>query len=426
MSMIADVTELVKDLKALTRGNGGNSFTNMSEYLLGTKDVNNKSIKKRSRNAIMQFPILVSSSVSKENLVVISKALEQEYAIMMRIAMSQDDIVDLGQDGMRSKDDFLRKFHNNITFDATSIDDAVKAYGNVQESVSVLSLEEANKELIQPNESRLRRTSLNEATVSYHLFGEARQTFGSDREAEDEFDKSATASGSNDYVGGHSAAVTQLKEMDIRKTNDLVPTIMSASIRFLAGNSITDADVMFGIKCVSHLVPTEEMTHFLPRSVKTESILFKAIQWTTGEIKFLKDFVLNLDTIKDETSTNKNKSSRWWSRLKMMSKVNRIKASFGRGTKFIPNTTIVLTMDEVDYIKNTQGIDVLNTHTAMKIMQIFMLLGLVIVDENDESIMYYDDVAGTFNYHKIKSLARDVNSNSMSDLKTMMSLLGRR
>jgi hypothetical protein len=223
------------------------------------------------------------------------------------------------------------------------------------------------------------------------------------------------------YTSGKVKSI--ISDLDIKKSNELMPTVLEIDIQYMSGDTFKTTTLLLGIKCVAHDIATSEMTYFVAKSVKEERLIFRLIQWSTGEIKFWKDLVFTLDRIKSEVSAT-GKSSRWWSYLRSRGKMNKFRAMLGV-SKFIPNATMVLSMQEVEMMKNKDGVDIFkNVLNAAKLCNIFFLLGLVILDDIAEVAYIFDDEAKTWNFYSYQALEKERKSGD-KDLKSLISLINR-
>jgi hypothetical protein len=428
--MLSDIMSIIKDIQGLVKN------TNLDKSLKSNPD-GELSIAQKARKSILQFPVLVTDSINRESLTIINKALEAEYAIMVRLAVSLDDIASANE-GEGGKSAYLDKIHNNISFADGSVFGHIGAElrGLKQESAKdvlrymVENFEVINKENLTILEEDLKSESLNDLTISHvrklseDLSKDDKDWFDKGRkETEKNMDVAIDRHfKSNKMNSKHSA---QLSSTDVKKANEMVPTIMEVELEYKVGETLKTTQLVIGIQCVSHLVPTEEMKYFVSRSIREDNIVFRAIQWTTGEISFWKDLVFSLDRVKEEASVDKNMSSRWWRRLRYMSSANKFRHLYGQ-KKFIPNTTIVMSMDEVENIKNTQAISLTNPGTVQSLMDIYLLLGFVIIDEIEEVAHIYDEQTKNFRVFTFDALKKEAkDAHSSSDLKTLINLIGR-
>lgn len=215
-----------------------------------------------------------------------------------------------------------------------------------------------------------------------------------------------------------------LLDNDVKKSNELVPTMIACRVNFNDGKNNVPLDFIIGIKTVAHPVGVDEIIKNLSKGLKEKNAFFNFIRWTTGEIKFFKDFLLNIDGIKDDVISKSNKGSQWWSALKRRKNVAKFKAAFMMRKQILPNATIVVSTEEVTYLKNEYGIDLFNLKTVKDLMSYYFLLGFVILDPSTElSYFIFDGYSGyqTFSYN---ALERE-NTNTAKEIKNIMTVLGK-
>jgi hypothetical protein len=212
---------------------------------------------------------------------------------------------------------------------------------------------------------------------------------------------------------------------DVKKLNSKQPSLLELNIHYKGENTIKDTKLVLGVKAVAHALPTNEVTEKLANSVKDNSVLFKAIQWTSGEISFFKDFLLNLDNIRAEfEKDNKGRrKSRWWHILKTRASESKFREIFGKD-KFIPNTTFVITKEEVKRMKNEYGVDVMDSSQVKKLLDIYHLLGFVVLDEINDLAYFWDSSVQDWQTMSFSALEKGKSSSGLkrSDLKMMLDL----
>ncbi len=85
---------IIKDIQDLVSG----STQGISNVLSG-KDFKFRTtrnyISRKSSDSILQFPVICSSALSADDLMMVTKSLEREYAQFIRIAASLDEVIDL-------------------------------------------------------------------------------------------------------------------------------------------------------------------------------------------------------------------------------------------------------------------------------------------------------------------------------------------
>lgn len=215
-----------------------------------------------------------------------------------------------------------------------------------------------------------------------------------------------------------------LIDNDVKKSNELVPTLLAFRVHFKNGENVVPLDFIVGIKTVVHPVSADEIIKNLSKGLKEKNTFFNFIRWTTGEIKFLKDFILNIDGIKEDVLDKSSKGSQWWSALKRRKNVAKFKAALMMKKQILPNATIVVSTEEVSYLKNEHGIDLFNPRVVKELMEYYFLLGFVILDPSTELAYFiFDGYSGyqTFSY---EALERE-NTNTAKEIKNIMTVLGK-
>ena len=93
--------------------------------------------------------------------------------------------------------------------------------------------------------------------------------------------------------------------------------------------------------------------------------------------------------------------------------------------KIMPNTTIVISMDEVNFIKNEYGYDFMSVTFVDKIMQHYFLLGFVVVDTSLEVAHFLFDGQYDFQSLTFSGLERDMKSSNSLDFRDVLKLVQR-
>ncbi len=215
-----------------------------------------------------------------------------------------------------------------------------------------------------------------------------------------------------------------LLDNDVKKSNELVPTLLAVRVNFKHGDNVVPVDFIVGIKTVVHAVSSNDIIKNLSKGLQEKNTFFNFIRWTTGEIKFLKDFILNVDGIKDDVLSKSDKGSKWWSALKRRKNLAKFRATMMMKKQILPNATIIVSTEEVSYLKNEHGIDLFDVNTVKELMSYYFLLGFVILDPSTElSYFLFDGYSGyqTFSYD---ALERE-NTNTAKEIKNIMAVLGK-
>jgi hypothetical protein len=433
MGVIQDILELVKDIK--------NQKYLDSDELQGVLNLKfgKNSISRKAGNAILQFPVLTSNVISVQDLTMVNKALERQYATFIRIAMGLDDSVENGS----NKTDFIKRFHQNsgtkqqLRINGTYFQEGMEmANRPFAEDLRLESLNDMTNKGNQNNyilgKGNLR--SLSEAprvqvTNNHDIYNDVNPTIVNNISPPNvnnniRITGSTGGGGGGPKISDKSQYTNQLLSNDIKKANELVPTTLDIAVFVENENGQpVQSNILMGIKTIAHLVDSEQMIFNIAKAVEEKRALFRFIQWTTGEIAFFKDYLFMIDRIRNE-ATSQRTDSHWWRSLKRRATESRIRRwTFGK-KEILPNSTILITMDEVEYIANNYNIDLLdNTKAVRTLMDVFFLLGFVIVDPAAELAYFFFDGQTTYQTFSYNSLERE--NTSASEVKSIVSLMSR-
>jgi hypothetical protein len=172
-----------------------------------------------------------------------------------------------------------------------------------------------------------------------------------------------------------------------------------------------------------HPVTSEEMVTNVVGACKNNSKIFNFIRWTTGEISFFKDFLLNMQEIKDDVFNRSSGSSAWWITLKRRRALAKIKNLTFTPGHLLPNATLVMSIDETEFIKSEYGFDLMDTSFADKVMKQYFLLSLVIVDNSSMIAHFLFD--GQTSYQTYTFGALEKENTGKTDIKEVMKIINR-
>lgn len=219
-----------------------------------------------------------------------------------------------------------------------------------------------------------------------------------------------------------SKAMVKLSDNDVKKCNELVPTTLSLTLQVKAGNNFGGvSNFVIGVKGLLHPVNSDDMISNLLSGYKSGNKFFNFLRWSSGEIKFIKDLILNMDNIREDVVRKHAKNgSGWWSALKRRRNVAALRRIKGSG-RILPNTTIVCSINEIDELKEAYGVDLMNPTYIKKIMKTFFLLGFVVVDDSQELCHFIFD--GENNYQVVSFNGLEKENNSKNDFKDIYKLI---
>lgn len=468
MSILNELIGAVRDISTLT-GDAAEEIRFKPRY---------SSVSRRSMEGIMQFPVVVSRSVDLETLQMITKALEKQFASFLQTAITMSPFLNIKRE--KNAIGYLRKFHQNSNTRINILDDSINALAafesyvdenmcnvfssedrqdmmiiNVCEGSSRTILLSNKKGLVSAMEG-IREDILNDkfipegtkyrfknphnqalysvgeanvktdaryANMSTHVKGDIRNEYG---------DVHYHVKGGGN-IPGHESNIDYklpnnvLQDNDVKKANELVPTSMHVRLIMVDGDGkpAGNMDFIAGVKATMHPVPTAEMVDNLTSVIRRGGKLFKTIRWTTGEISFLKDYILNLTDIKDDAIRETRGESQWWTALKHRRKLAAMKKAVFLSGDLLPNASIVISMEEAEHMKLHDNIDVLNPKVAYKLMKEYFLISFVVVDSAKGTVHFLFDGNADYQEVTFSGLERGDIAGRGVDFKDVLKLVQR-
>ena len=219
----------------------------------------------------------------------------------------------------------------------------------------------------------------------------------------------------------NSRVSVQLSDNDVKKCNELVPTTLSVVMTEKQGEHFGNTHTfIIGVKGLMHPVNSDEIISNLLSGFKTGNKFFNFLRWTTGEISFVKDLVLNINGIKEDALRKYKGGSHWWTTLKRRKTVAKLKNIRGKN-QLLPNASIVCTMEEISELKEAYGLDLMEVKNIKKLMNTYFLLGFAIVDDAQELCYFIFD--GESNYQAISYSGLEKENNGKNDFKEIYKLI---
>lgn len=217
-----------------------------------------------------------------------------------------------------------------------------------------------------------------------------------------------------------------LTDNDARKANELVPTMLHIRLRCInnEGSYAGNIDFMLGIKAHMHLVKHQEMMTHLMYGLTNRGKFFNFLRWTSGEITFFKDFLFNIKETKRDVANRSAGADDFWLTAKRYKKLSQMNDRLPGTNRLLPNSTIVVSRDEVDYIKTNYGHDLLNSAVANKLIDEYYLLGFVVVDASTQIIHFLFEGRRDYEAITFSGLERE-NSDDSRKFKEMLKAINR-
>lgn len=417
----------IMDIISFTKDSIKNKKPKDSLYLKG-------SISNYTKDLIMTFPVLCDDSLPIETASLISKANERNIVTMIQLLFASAQFNE--KDGREA----IAKIHNNInirSFDDYCDDVLDYVDTKVSESAEIkrqtTKIDKSIKDKMNHDKSypvsSVSDKSLNDYEFRENKYGD-RYVKESVVKINEERHPEAYASNFKDVK--YDVDVTKsLIDSDVQKANELAPSILVAQINEL--DPITEriyGKKAFALGVKSRLIPCPSMD-IVDRIVakdKTKVSFLNFIRATTGEIKFVKDFLLCIKQAKIDAknSIKRGEAAKMWKTLENRSIKNNFSKITRSGNNASSITTLVINQEIVNYMKKEHDFNLENIKNTRMIMDAYNLLAIVICDESTEVAKFfyagnssYEHIAYTYlekeskdnSYKKVINLISKMNSN---------------
>lgn len=437
--------------------------------LLNSRNTGNyfRSITKATSNLILTFPMIVDNSVSIETASMVSKAVEKKIVLMLQMLFSAISVTN-NKDAF----DFVSKIHKNLTSDdvlsyinkmdsipyreSTTLDfdqinkdlvrlikedssrelsyDLRPALESRAERRQILDLQKERNQAIaqrdryadylrnaQKNNNANRKQMLDLQKEKERLIAQRNLNMKHLRNAQKvnnderkrmldkvkEYDKKIKEY--EERLEKQSFYVdTKIDQPEIKKANEMVPSIMV--VRFRSGeHNEAVGEAVIGVKVKLIYVTQADMIDRIILKSGDQNRLFEFLKATTGEISMFKDFMFALDRAKLDIFSKSAKSSPIWKLLERRANVSRTNSFFNNNNGAgIAIATLLVSQDTMDILKKEHNFNQRNTSKLINIMTDYSAMGFIITNDVTEKVqMLFDDNDLSFETLSYSSLERE-------------------
>ena len=425
------------------------------------------SIARRTSNLILVFPVIVSNSLSIETASIISKAIERKCVSLLQILFSSIQMTEY--DNLQ---DYISQFHTNLDLKngidlGTFIDVMDKMVEEGAVEVSDYDIYNAVKEDMRNinftlsesfnpvaiNDFKVKENMYNEQvvleanspkevtfkydgysrTMPYDKYKDTVEKYAGRKVDEYKKNHQQQIRVNNNVNKGLKDQVDlfryQLSQPQVDKLNELMPTIML--VNFISHDKKSGSNIdqtgIIGVKAKLYPVDGMEIVTRLSSKYKDKNGLFNLIRATTREISFFRDIAFMIDKAKlDAINMGSNSSNA------KMFKVLERRAAKNKFTTLLkkndasPITSLVLSNDEVEYLKKYNNIDLDKPYIARTILEGFNLMDITIADESIEIAKFlFDDGDGIYETIPFDALEKQAKDNSYKKIVNLVSKLNR-
>ena len=418
-----------------------------------------RSIANKSNDLICVFPVMSSRNIAIGNQAMVSKAIEKNLVAMLQMLFSAFQVAD-ADDAF----EYIKTFHTNINKSAKSFDiDDVITVSNlidgmtesafkVGAKVDMGIVEAVKQDLKRMNfvlESNISTRPISESfscnidpsgkyVVEVKPYREDADNRIDPKLREDKFkadlNKTDVDIQKAYYDIDKSKSQLTKDEVDFfknqvlpteyKKANELQPTLMVVNFKIKSGDRYIPIDsIVIGVKAKLYPISSEDIITHLVAKTKDANWIQKFIKASTKEISFFKDFLFAIDKAKVDalSMSRKGSSNMMWKVLERRANKSKFNKLMARSNDSTAITTIMVSQNEVDYMKKEYQVDISDIHTARTLLDQYNLIGLCIVDESLEIAKFlYDTGDDMWETISFSNLERESNDNTYKKVVNLM------
>lgn len=216
---------------------------------------------------------------------------------------------------------------------------------------------------------------------------------------------------------------------EYKKANELQPTMMVVNfMRHSEENGDHINTAVIGIKAKIYPVSSADICNRISSKLDDKNVLTNFVRATTNEIAFFRDFLFAIDKAKiDATSYSKKATSnKLWKVLERRSQKSKFRRSLKMYNDATAISTLVLSENDVEYLKKVNDVDILNVGKARKILDAYNFMCICILNQSTEvASILYDTGDDTYEMIPFSGLEREASDNSYKKMVNLLSKVSR-
>lgn len=235
-------------------------------------------------------------------------------------------------------------------------------------------------------------------------------------------------------------APVMLRDQDVTKINTMKPLLMNAQMGYVEKNNSGEA---IGIQKMNYVVGVKTFVRLIdpklmPEVVKfpdKNNMLLKRAKYRAGELKYWRDFKFDIKGKKQAAyDIGVTPEKKWYHRLYQMAHLrdDALAPMVATGglkgltkrwntakTGMIPNCSIVITQEDVNYIKSETGKDLMKPGTAASLCREMFLISFVVIDIDQEAVkILIPDMHKDFEVQSLDAINKQLSVLNTSGVKT--------
>ena len=239
---------------------------------------------------------------------------------------------------------------------------------------------------------------------------------------------------------GEMQAPVMLRDQDVTKINTMKPLLMNAQMGYVEKNQAGEAiainkmNYVVGVKTFVRLIDPKMMPEVVKFPDKN-NVLLKRAKYRAGELKYWRDFKFDIKGKKQAAyDIGMTPEKKWYHRLYQMAHLRddalapMVAAGGLKGlskkwntarTGMIPNCSIVITQEDVNYIKSETGKDLMKPGTAASLCREMFLISFVVIDIDQEAVkILIPDMHKDFEVQSLDAINKQLSVLNTSGVKT--------
>lgn len=229
----------------------------------------------------------------------------------------------------------------------------------------------------------------------------------------------------SDYARRNSGRnVSALKDQDIKKMNDAVPSMLVIKFYHKEGDTVSNVATEFIVGVKSKLIPvtTTEVLRRIMNDNKDGKKFINFMRTITGELK-ASELIFGLSRIKDDVKSCRVKGAYGdtWNLLANRAKAAKEAVKHGQRNDFSAITTLVISQYDADELFREENFDISDPKNAYHFMQSYNLMAFAIADDSTESLkILFDNGTKQFDEISYRMLERETQDGTYKKLINLM------
>lgn len=409
-TILKDIVDIIGDAEDFADDNN----------LIGTAK-RYESLTKAANKLILVFPVLCTKGIDIKTASMISKAIERRCVTLLQMLFASIQV-----NNTSNLNDYIAKFHSNISIgDKITVDDFISFTDTMmKESNDITITDKAVYDQFKEGMREINnviKTTFNENSLSDFSCHRTYNGYDTILEKGPSVVSTRKQADKNDFIN-------KLAENDVKKANELMPT--KVIVDFHSSEDGVDVKrAIIGVKCKLYMVDSIDIINRVASKYADTNWVRELVRASTGEISFWRDFVFALDKARIDAinSSRKDSTAKMWKVLERRATKHRLTKWKANKADSSPITTLIINQDEVEYLKKDYDINLENRKIAIKLMEEYNFMGIVIADEPAETVSIIWDEGNEAQYETLsfKNLQKESKDNDYREVINLMTKISR-